>query len=160
LSCEGTFQNVVIDVEDYVKVFEDPQSEVNDLETNVIPRNVVTLENLFDLHDKFKKPTNAKMHSSSMQYKVINMGIEYDLKNVNLGSRCTTIDRQAYKKLFKKYKDVFVGNYDDLKMYYTRIIQHMISMKKETNIFQHKLLEVPPTLDPLVHKELNKLLDA
>jgi hypothetical protein len=68
--------------------------------------------------------------------------------------------KNAYIKLFWKYQDVFAWTYDDLKTYDTWIIQHTIPMKKDVKPFQQKLWKIHPSLEPQVHKELKKLLDA
>lgn len=47
---------------------------------NVIPKLVVRMEHLYDLHDKFKKPTNCKTHSASMKYETVNFGTKKDPK--------------------------------------------------------------------------------
>jgi hypothetical protein len=55
---------------------------------------------------------------------------------------------------------VFAWNYEDLKTYDTRIIQHIISIKDGVKIFQQKLRKIHPTLELLIQKELKKLLDV
>jgi hypothetical protein len=62
--------------------------------------------------------------------------------------------------LFKEYQDVFAWSYQDLKMYDTRIIQHTIPLRPEVKPFQQKLWKFHPSLEPLMQKELKKLLDA
>ena len=57
--------------------------------SNVIAPSVVRMEHLYDLHDKFKRVTNYKTNSSTMQYELINLSSEEDPKNVNLGLGCT-----------------------------------------------------------------------
>ena len=61
-------------------------------------------------------------------------------------------------KLFKEYKDVFTWTYEYLKTYDTKIIQHVIPLKEDEKPFQQKLRKMHPSLEPLVKKELNKLL--
>ena len=43
---------------------------------NLIPKGVRTLEGMFDLHKKFINLANVKTNSSSMQYELINLGME------------------------------------------------------------------------------------
>ena len=50
--------------------------------------------------------------------------------------------------------------YKDLKTYDTKIIQHIIPLKEDAKHFQQKLWKRHPSLEPLVKKELNKLLVA
>ena len=43
---------------------------------------MVKVEKLYNLHDKFKRVTNYKTSSSSMQYEVVNFGFEHDPNNL------------------------------------------------------------------------------
>ena len=52
---------------------------------NFMPKGVRTLEGMFDLHNKFRNPSNVKTNSSSMQYEMINLGTKAEPKYVNLG---------------------------------------------------------------------------
>ena len=63
-------------------------------------------------------------------------------------------------RLFNEYKDVFTWTYKDLKTYDMKIIQHVIPLKEDAKPFQQKLRKMHPSLEPLVKKELNKLLAA
>ncbi len=67
---------------------------------NVVPRQVTKLENLFDLQDRFKRPTNCKTNSSSMKFEIVNLGTETNPQNINLGTCCTPTERGAYINLF------------------------------------------------------------
>jgi hypothetical protein len=68
-------------------------------------------------------------------------------------------EKKAYLRLFKEYQDVFAWSYQDLKTYDTRIIQHTIPLRPEVKPFQQKLRKFHPSLEPLMQKELKKLLD-
>ena len=63
-------------------------------------------------------------------------------------------------KLLREFKKVFAWTYEDLKTYDTKIIQHIIPLKEDAKTFQLKLRKMHPSLEPLVKKELNKLLMA
>ena len=54
-----------------------------------MPKNIVRLEKLFDLQDKFRRPTSTKTSSSSLPYEVVNLGTKKNPKNINLGNNCT-----------------------------------------------------------------------
>ena len=56
--------------------------------SNMILRNVVTLEKLFDLHNKFRKMPNPKMHSSIFAYQIVNIETKESPRNINLGVCC------------------------------------------------------------------------
>ena len=91
-----------------------------------MPNGVRTLEEMFDRHRKFRKPSNIKTNSSSMQYKLVNLGMEVEPKYVNLGTCCSPGERSQFIKLFQQYKDIFSWTYKYLKTYDMRIIQHII----------------------------------
>ena len=74
---------------------------------NFIPKGVKTLERMFDLDNKFRRRANVKTHSSSLQFELINLGIEVKPKYVNLGKCCSLGERNKFISLFKQYKDVF-----------------------------------------------------
>jgi hypothetical protein len=118
------------------------------------------LDKLFDLQEKFRRPTNTKTRSSTFLYEAVNLSTKQDPKNINLGKNFTTIKKSTFMKLFREFKDVFTWTYEDLKTYDTKIIQHVIALKENAKPFQQKLRKMHPSLKPLVKKELNKLLVA
>ena len=68
---------------------------------NFIPKGVRTLEWMFDLDSKFRRPTNVKTHSSSLQFELINLGTEVKPKYVNLGKCFSPGERNKFMSLFK-----------------------------------------------------------
>ena len=52
---------------------------------NFIPKGVGTLEIMFNLNEKFRRPANVKTHNSSLQFELINLGTKTAPKFVNLG---------------------------------------------------------------------------
>ena len=68
---------------------------------NFIPKGVRTLERIFDLDNKFRKPMNVKTHSSSLQFELIDLGTEAEPKYVNLGKCCSPSERSKFISLFK-----------------------------------------------------------
>ena len=115
---------------------------------------------MFDLDNKFRKPTNVKTHSSSLQFELINLGTEVEPKYVNLGKCCSPSERSKFISLFRQYKDVFAWNYEYLKTYDTKIIQHVIPIKVGFKPYQQPLRKMHPKLEPLIQSEVKKLLDA
>jgi hypothetical protein len=95
-----------------------------------------------------------------MMHFLFNLGTYEHPKYVNLGTFCSNKEKDAFMELFKKYGDVFVWTYDDLKTYDTRIIQHVIPIKEGIKPFQQKLRKIHSTLKHLIQKELKKLLDT
>ena len=98
------------------------------------------------------------MNSSNMHYEAINLGTEANPQNINLGSDCTQNEKSAFLKLFNEFKDIFAWSYNDLKTFDTQTIQHVIPMKPQLKPLQQKLRKMHPALEPVVKKELNKLL--
>ena len=96
---------------------------------NFIFKGVRTLERMFDLNEKSRRPVNVKTHSSSLRFKLTNLGTEMDPKYVILGKCFSLGERNEFISLFKQYKYVFSGTYEDLKTYDTNIIQHVIPIK-------------------------------
>ena len=66
-----------------------------------IPKGVRTLEWMFDLDNKFRRLANVKTHSSSLQFKLINLGTEVKPEYVNLGKCCSPGERNKFSSLFK-----------------------------------------------------------
>ena len=79
-------------------------------------KNIIRIEKLFDLPEKFKRSTNTKIRNSSLRYKVVNLGIEQNPQNINLGTNCTHAKKATLMKLFKGLKDVFAWNTNILRL--------------------------------------------
>ena len=120
LTNDEVFKGAIIDDEEH-------QAEMK--YDNFIPKGVRTLEKMFDLNEKFRRPTNVKTHSSSLQFELINLGTETNPKFVNLGKCCSLAERDKFIRLFNQYKYVFAWTCKDLKAYDTNIIQHVIPIK-------------------------------
>ena len=125
-----------------------------------MPKNIIRMEKLFDLQDKFRRPANTKTNYSFLLYEVVNLGIKQNPQNINLGKNSTHYERATFMKLFKEFKDVFACTYKYLKNYDTKIIQYIIPLKEYAKPFQQKLRKMHPSLEPLVKKQLKKLLAA
>jgi len=134
--------------------------DMNQIKLHTMPQRVVNIENLFDLQEKFKKSKNTKTSSSCPLYEVINLGTIENLRNINLRKSISLEERKAYLHFLKEYQDVFSWSYQDLKTYDTRIIQHTIPLIPEVKPFQQKMQKFHPSLEPLMLKEIKKLLDA
>ena len=136
LHSEDTFKGSVIDDEQHESLLQASASEEKPKHSNTMPKNIVRLEKLFDLQEKFRRPTNMKTSISTLLYEVVNLGTEQDPKNINLGKNCTHAKRTTFMKLFREFKDVFAWTYEDLKTYDTNIIQHVIPLKEDVKPFQ------------------------
>ena len=133
---EDTFKESVIDDEQHEALLQSSTSEEKPEHSNTMPKNIVRLEKLFNLQEKFRRPNNTKTSSSTLLYEAVNPSTEQDPKNINLGKNCTHAERTTFMKLFKEFKDVFAWTYEDLKTYHTKIIQHVIPLKEDVKPFQ------------------------
>ena len=52
---------------------------------------------MFDLNNKFRRPTNVKIHKSSMQFELVNLGSEAEPKYVNLGKCCSPREKEQIR---------------------------------------------------------------
>ena len=121
LHYEKAFKNAVINEKEHDRLMNEREDEEKD-QSNMIPKLVIKMEHLYDLHDKFKKLTNWKMHSSSMKYESVNRGTKEDPKNINVGLGCSLQEKDAFFKLFKEYKDIFAWTYGHLKTFNTSVM--------------------------------------
>ena len=119
LHSEDTFKGSVIDDEQHEALLQASASEEKPEHSNIIPKNIVRLEKLFDLQEKFRRPTNTKTRSSTLLYEAINLGTKQDPKNINLGKNYTTAEKATFMKMFKEFKDVFAWTYEDHPTCYT-----------------------------------------
>ena len=60
----------------------------------------------------------------------------------------------------KEFANVFSWEYSDLKTYDTSIIQHRITLEKDTIPFKQNLRPISPLLLPMIEKEIQNLLNA
>jgi len=81
-------------------------------------------------------------------------------KIINLDLGCRPQERATSVKLFKEYKDVFAWKYCDFKTFDTSVTQHVILLEKDVRPYQQKLCKMHLSLEPLVMKELNKMMDT
>ena len=59
----------------------------------------------------------------------------------------------------KKNSDVLAWTYDDLKVYDTHSIQHVIPVKENEKPFKEEMRRIKPLLFPLIQKEIKKLFE-
>jgi hypothetical protein len=60
----------------------------------------------------------------------------------------------------KEFSDIFAWEYNYLKTYDTKVIEHKIPLKKEATPFKKKLRSISPLLLAIMEKEIKKLLNA
>ena len=89
------------------------------MKSNHIPRVLIPLESLFYQNDV---PRDLKVEPIADVVEDINIGTESNPKIIKLSKKFPTKEKEGYVNLMKKYTDVFVWSYDDLKEYDTSII--------------------------------------
>ena len=109
------------------------EADVLHLKSNVLPRGLVPLEDLFDFNDVAKKP---KIEASGQEVEDCNIGTEEKPKMVKLSISLPPEKKLKYIELFKEYSDIFSWGYEDLKAYDTSIIQHRIPIKEDQKPFR------------------------
>jgi hypothetical protein len=60
----------------------------------------------------------------------------------------------------KDFPDVFAWSYEYLKVYDTKVIQHVIPIKYDHKSFKKNLRRINPLMLPLIENEVRKLFDA
>jgi hypothetical protein len=131
--------------------------DVLQLKSNVLPRGLVPLEDLFDSNDVANKP---KIKSHGKEVEDYNIGTEEKPRMVKLSKSLPLEQKLKYVELFKEFSDVFSLGYEDLKAYDTSIIQHRIPIKEDQKPFRQKLRRINRKLLPLIEKEIKKMYDA
>jgi hypothetical protein len=131
--------------------------DVLQLKSNVFPRGLVPLEDLFDFNDVAKKP---KIEAHGQEVEDCNIGTEEKPRIVKLSKSLPPEKKLKYIELFKEYSDVFAWGYEYLKAYDTSIIQHRIPIKEDQKPFRQKLRRINPKLLPLIEKEIKKMYNA
>jgi hypothetical protein len=132
-------------------------ADILHLKSNVLPRGLVPLKDLFDFNDVARKP---KIEANGKEVEDCNIGTEEKPRIVKLSKSLPPKKKLKYIELFKEYSDVFAWGYEDLKAYDTNIIQHRIPIKEDQKLFIQKLRRINPKLLPLIEKEIKKMYDA
>jgi hypothetical protein len=109
------------------------EAEVLQLKSNILPRGLVPLEDLFDNDDVAKKP---KIEAHGQEVEDCNIGTEEKPKMVKLSKSLPPEQKLKYIGIFKEYSDIFAWSYKDLKAYDTNIIQHRIPIKEDQKPFR------------------------
>jgi hypothetical protein len=131
--------------------------DIIQLKNNIIPKGLVPMEKMFDENDVAKIP---KIIASEEDVEDCNIGTEENPKMVKLSKTLSPEIKQDYIKLMNDFPDIFTWSYDDLKVYDTKVIQHVIPLKEDQKPFKQKPRQINPLLLPLIEKEVKKLFDA
>ena len=74
LHSKDTFKGLIIDEEQHEDLLKASASEDKLECSNVMPKNIIRMDKLFELQDKFERPSNTKLSNSSLSYEAINLG--------------------------------------------------------------------------------------
>lgn len=72
----------------------------------------------------------------------------------------TQQEKFEFIQLCQEFPDVLVWNYKDLRGFNPSLTQHTIELDLGSKPFRHKQRLVNPHIEPLMRKELNKLIKA
>jgi hypothetical protein len=109
------------------------QHDIVQLPNNYIPRGLVPLEKIFNQNDVPYKPDKKERDPSVHEH---NIGSQSHPKFINLSTELTTDQRSKYCIILKEFTDVFAWKYSDLKTYNPDVIQHNITLDKDTIPFK------------------------
>jgi hypothetical protein len=131
--------------------------DIIQLKNNIISKGLVSLENMFDENDVAKNP---KITASTEDVEYCNIGTKVEHKMVKLSKNISPEVKQDYIKFMKDFLDVFVWSYNDMKVYDTKVIQHVIPLKEDQKPFKQKLRWINPLLLPLIKKEVKNIFNS
>ena len=109
--------------------------EIIQLQSNVIPRGLVTLESLFDKEDKRKEKVEDTKYCNSLGYEKVNIGSKEIPKMVLIGKYLSSEEKEEIMKFLKAYQDVFAWGYEDLKEFMNGKFKHQIPLKPSSTPF-------------------------
>lgn len=132
---------------------------IQNLKTNTIPKGMVELECIFDYDESTlnKRMIQEKGIEECDEY---NLGTKEDSRMVQIVKACNVKEREEMLKFLTEYRDVISWSYEELKTYDPEIITHDIPLKLDANPFWQRQRPVNPIIQPLIMKEVKKLLDA
>ena len=134
--------------------------EVIQLKGNMIPKSLVSLEKLFDKHDRYIKEQQNERTRSMEHYEKHNIGTDEDPKLVNIGNWCTDEEKEKFIVLLREYRDVLAYSYEDLKSFRPKEVQHDIPLKFGTTPFRQKQRQYNPKISGTILAEIQTMLEA
>lgn len=130
--------------------------QVIQLKNNKLPKGIVTLESIFNADDQLKK-NKVSIQVKEYHYEEVEI---FKGKLLKLGKICSAEDKRAFIVLFQEYHDVFAWKYFDLRGFDPHIAQHTIELEPGVKPIRHKKRPLNPKLEPLMTKELTKLVEG
>ncbi|KAH9297013.1 hypothetical protein KI387_028695, partial [Taxus chinensis] len=81
-------------------------------------------------------------------------------KSLQVGKVTTERERYEFIQLCQEFPDVFAWSYEDLKGFNPELAQHTIELDLSTKPIRQKQRPFNPHMEPLMRKELNKLIES
>ena len=78
---------------------------------------------------------NPKVYPNDVEVDNFKIGVEKEPKIMNISKNLTTENKERYIKLMKDFFDVFSSSYDDLRVYHTSVILHLIPVQRNVKPF-------------------------
>ncbi|KAH9330262.1 hypothetical protein KI387_002370, partial [Taxus chinensis] len=78
---------------------------------------------------------------------------------LQIGKVVTEQERYEFVQLFQEFLDVFSWSYEDLIWFNPKLAQHIIKLDPAAKPIKKKQRLVNPHIEPLMKKDLNKLIE-
>ena len=82
------------------------------------------------------------------------------IEHVHVGKNCSTDESEAYKALFKEFRDIFAWSYEEMSRIDPSITVQEISTYPMAKLVRQKLRQVHPRKATAIKAEIEKLLKA
>jgi len=119
-----------------------------------LPKGLVTLESIFSTDDQLKK-SKTSMQVKEEHFEELEI---FKDKLLKIGKIYSAEDRRAFIALCQEFENAFAWDYSDLKGFDPHIAQHTIELEPNTKPVRQKQRPLNPKLEPLMIKELTKLI--
>ena len=80
------------------------------------------------------------------------------IEHVHIGQNCSTEETEAYRALFKEFRDIFSSTYEEMPRIDLSIVVHEIKTHPTARPIRHKLRQVHPRKVAAIKDEVDKLL--
>ena len=120
---------------------------------------MVEIEHIFNCDESTlnRRETQEKGIKECDMY---NLGTDEEPKMMQIGKACNQHERDDMLKFLTEYKDVIAWSYEEIKTYDPQIITHNIPLKPRVKPFWQKQRPINLIIEPLIMKEVKKLLDV
>lgn len=130
--------------------------QVLQLKNNKLPKGLVTLESAFNSDDQVKTgKANLLVQQNQYEHLEVAPG-----KNLKIGKINAAKEKQSFLHLFQEFNDIFAWEYKDLKGFDPQLAQHTIELESTAKPIRQKQRPVNPRLEPLMQKEVFRLIES